>query len=97
MKNSIINNIKLIFSSPFIILIRFYQLVVSPWLPNSCRFFPSCSQYGIESFKRFGLIRGLILTTWRILRCNPWGKSGNDPVPEKFLDIFRKKRNDKFN
>ena len=80
--------IKIILSSPFLILIKLYQLIISPWLSSSCRFIPSCSQYGIEAFKRFGPVRGLILTTWRILRCNPWGKGGYDPVPIKFLEIF---------
>lgn len=66
---------------PLIFLVRVYQKVISPFLPSSCRFTPSCSAYAIESLKKHGLIRGTILTTWRILRCNPWGGHGHDPVP----------------
>ena len=49
-----------------------------------CRFMPSCSNYGIEALRKHGAIKGSILTIYRILRCNPWGGSGYDPVPEKF-------------
>ncbi len=61
--------------------IRLYQLVLSPWLPNSCRFTPSCSQYGVEAIRRHGAIKGTALTLERISRCHPWGGSGYDPVP----------------
>lgn len=71
-------------SYPFILLIRFYQVCISPLKPASCRFTPTCSQYGLEAFRRHGSVKGLILTVWRILRCNPWGGSGYDPVPDKF-------------
>lgn len=63
---------------------RLWQLSVSVVLPPSCRFTPSCSQYGIEALRRHGLLRGLWLTAGRILRCHPWGGSGADPVPEEF-------------
>ena len=66
---------------PFILLIKFYQLVISPWLPSRCRFTPSCSQYGIEAFEKYGPIKGFYLTVKRILRCHPWGAHGHDPVP----------------
>ncbi len=66
---------------PFVILIKFYRYSISPMLPNSCRFTPSCSQYGIEAFEKYGVIKGFWLTLNRILRCNPWGGSGYDPVP----------------
>lgn len=75
---------------PFIMLIRFYQICISPLKPASCRFTPTCSQYGLEAFRKHGPVKGLILTVWRILRCNPWGGSGYDPVPETF-SIFRRK------
>jgi len=45
-----------------------------------CRFIPSCSQYGIEAIEKYGIIKGGLMTSWRILRCNPWNKGGNDPV-----------------
>jgi putative membrane protein insertion efficiency factor len=66
---------------PFIGLIRFYQLAISPWLPPSCRYTPTCSQYGIVAFRRHGLLRGMWLTLRRLSRCHPWGGSGHDPVP----------------
>ncbi|MDQ3856789.1 MAG: membrane protein insertion efficiency factor YidD [Chloroflexota bacterium] len=62
-------------------LIRGYQLTLSRMLPPSCRFYPSCSQYGYEAIQRYGLFRGGWLTAYRILRCNPWSKGGYDPVP----------------
>lgn len=70
-----------ILSWPFIILIRFYQYVVSPWLGPKCRFTPSCSQYGLEAFKKYGAFKGFWLTIKRIARCHPWGGHGFDPVP----------------
>jgi len=76
--------LKYIFSLPIIIFIKFYQYCISPWLRPSCRFYPTCSQYALEALKRFGPFRGSILTIWRILRCNPWGGQGFDPVPNKF-------------
>lgn len=72
---------KKILAFPFILLIRIYQLAVSPFLPNSCRFTPTCSQYGLEAFKKYGPIKGFSLTLRRILRCRPGGGSGYDPVP----------------
>ncbi len=66
-------------------LIRGYQLLISPLLPpGSCRFTPSCSAYGMEAVTRHGAFKGGLLAAWRVLRCNPWGGSGFDPVPEKF-------------
>ncbi len=61
--------------------IRFYQYCISPLLPPTCRFTPTCSQYAIEALKKHGPIYGLWLTTKRLLRCHPWGRSGYDPVP----------------
>ena len=65
----------------FIAIIRFYQLVISPILPSACRYSPTCSAYGIEALKKHGAIRGSVLTIKRIMRCNPWGGHGEDPVP----------------
>ena len=61
--------------------IRFYQRFISPLTPPACRFTPPCSQYAVEAIRKHGPIKGLLLAIWRILRCNPWGGSGYDPVP----------------
>lgn len=64
-------------------LIEFYRAAISPRKPPSCRYIPTCSQYGLEAIERFGALKGGLLTLWRILRCNPWSRGGYDPVPEK--------------
>ena len=65
-----------------IALIRFYQRFISPLKPHgSCRFVPTCSQYAIEAYEKYGFFKGSALTVWRILRCNPFSKGGYDPVP----------------
>ena len=61
--------------------IRFYQTSISPLTPPSCRFTPSCSEYARQAIIKHGPFKGLYLAIWRILRCNPWGGSGYDPVP----------------
>ena len=61
-------------------LIRFYQRFVSPMLPPTCRFYPSCSQYAYEAIAKYGIIKGTRLAAWRLLRCNPFGRGGYDPV-----------------
>lgn len=61
--------------------ILFYRKFISPYTPPSCRFVPTCSQYALEALKKHGPVKGLLLAVWRILRCNPWGGSGYDPVP----------------
>ncbi|MDA8951964.1 membrane protein insertion efficiency factor YidD [Flavobacteriaceae bacterium] len=68
---------------PLVLLVRFYQLAISPYTPSSCRYEPSCSQYTIEALKKRGLIVGLWLSLKRIFSCHPWGGSGYDPVPNK--------------
>ena len=70
-----------IFSTILIGIIRIYQTAISPYLPSSCRYTPTCSQYGIEAIKKHGPFKGSWLTFKRILSCNPWGGSGYDPVP----------------
>jgi uncharacterized protein len=62
-------------------VIRGYQRGISPLLPPSCRFVPSCSDYGYQAIEKYGIIRGGAMTVWRILRCNPFNKGGYDPVP----------------
>ncbi len=62
--------------------IRLYQQTLSRVLPPSCRFVPSCSEYGYEAIARYGIVRGGALAAWRVLRCNPWGGHGYDPVPD---------------
>ncbi len=62
-------------------LIRIYQWVIAPLFPGSCRFEPSCSHYAAEAIARHGAVRGTWLALWRIVRCNPWGDAGLDPVP----------------
>ena len=66
-------------SQLLVLLVRGYQLFLSPLLPPSCRYTPTCSQYAILAFKKYGAIKGLILTSHRLLRCNPWGGHGHDP------------------
>lgn len=61
-------------------LIRFYQATLSRVLPSSCRFVPSCSEYGYEAIEKYGIVKGGVLTVWRILRCNPFCPGGYDPV-----------------
>ena len=62
-------------------LIRGYQLLIAPLLPPSCRYYPSCSHYAMEAIERHGAGRGSLLAIGRLLRCQPWGGSGYDPVP----------------
>lgn len=61
--------------------VMFYRMSISPLLPPSCRFTPTCSEYAIEALRRHGPFKGLWLTAKRISRCHPWGGSGYDPVP----------------
>lgn len=61
-------------------LVRAYQLLFSAWLGNVCRYAPSCSHYALQALNRHGALGGTALATWRVLRCNPWGSSGYDPV-----------------
>jgi uncharacterized protein len=71
------------FKKIFISVIRFYQVVISPIKPPSCRFYPTCSHYGLEAVQRFGALKGGWLTIKRILKCHPFHPGGIDPVPEK--------------
>ena len=64
-----------------IALVRFYQGAISPLLPGSCRYVPTCSEYGVQALRKHGALRGGWLTLKRFLSCNPWGGHGHDPVP----------------
>jgi hypothetical protein len=84
MRNIILKIIRLPFfivSFIFIKIIRFYQLAISPILPDSCRYTPTCSQYSIEALQKYGPLKGSFLAIRRILRCHPWGGHGHDPLP----------------
>lgn len=70
-----------ILSAPFILLIKLYQWLLSPLLGSKCRYTPTCSNYGLQAFKKYGPIKGFWLTLKRVLSCNPWGGHGHDPVP----------------
>jgi len=75
--------IKRILTFPFLLLIRFYQVAISPYTPASCRYAPTCSHYAIEALEVHGLFKGSWLAIKRISKCHPWGGNGYDPVPEK--------------
>jgi putative membrane protein insertion efficiency factor len=64
-----------------LVMIRFYQKAVSPWLPPACRYYPTCSAYALEAIERYGLGRGAVLAAKRLLRCHPFHAGGYDPVP----------------
>jgi uncharacterized protein len=80
-----------------IIPVRIYQWIISPWLPKTCRYNPTCSQYAIEALLEHGPVTGLLLGTKRILSCHPWGGHGHDPVPPRgtpFIKLFTKQKNE---
>ena len=72
------------FTQSFLILmIRAYQLLLSPILGENCRHVPTCSQYSVQAIKEWGSLKGLWISLKRIFRCNPWGTKGYDPIPNK--------------
>ena len=75
-----IKNLHKLWKSLFILPIKFYQIAISPILPNTCRHYPTCSEYTIEAIKTYGVFKGTIKGAYRILRCNPLGTSGYDPI-----------------
>lgn len=77
------NKLLKLLAIPFIWLVRFYQIAISPYTPSSCRYSPTCSSYTIEALQKHGIFKGGWLSIKRILSCNPWGGKGYDPVPEK--------------
>jgi len=66
---------------PFILLVRFYQKIISPLTPATCRYTPTCSHYTLTALQKHGLFKGGWMSIKRIFSCNPWGGSGYDPVP----------------
>ncbi len=66
-------------------LLRIYQVVISPVLPVRCKYHPTCSTYAVEAVRSFGILRGLVLAGWRLLRCNPWSVGGIDRVEAQRL------------
>jgi putative membrane protein insertion efficiency factor len=77
----VLKAVSLALSLPFVLLIKLYQWIISPWLGPSCRFTPTCSQYAIEALKKYGPLKGAWLAIRRISKCHPWGGHGYDPVP----------------
>ena len=65
--------------------IRLYQRMISPALPRRCKYEPTCSRYATQAIGEFGILRGLVLAAWRVLRCNPWSHGGFDPVHDQRL------------
>ena len=72
-----------IFTNLLIKLIKIYKYLISPFIGPSCRYLPTCSEYSIEALKKFGLIKGTIVSIKRILSCHPWGKGGFDPIEKQ--------------
>ncbi len=65
--------------------VRFYQRFISPAIPQRCKYHPSCSQYSVTAIRQYGILRGLVLSAWRLLRCNPWSHGGVDFVEDQKL------------
>jgi putative membrane protein insertion efficiency factor len=80
-KPSAVRRLSSVSARPLIYIVRGYQVAISPLLPPSCRYFPSCSSYAVEALEKHGAIRGSWLAARRILRCNPFRPGGFDPVP----------------
>jgi uncharacterized protein len=70
-----------VFVAPIVI----YQRLVSPALPRRCKYEPTCSRYAAQAIRQYGILRGLVLAAWRLLRCNPWSHGGHDPVEAQRL------------
>ena len=70
--------------------VRLYQRAISPALPRRCKYHPSCSEYAVQAVRRYGVLRGIVLAAWRLLRCNPWSHGGVDKVEDQKL--FRPRR-----
>lgn len=70
-------------SSLLVGVIRLYQVILSPMLGQRCRYYPSCSHYSLQAIRTHGPLKGLVLTVWRVVRCNPWSDGGVDQVPAR--------------
>ncbi len=75
-----LQKINQILSKLAILAIKFYQKFISPGIPHTCRFYPTCSEYSIQAISKYGILKGGILSIWRIIRCNPFNPGGYDPV-----------------
>ncbi len=75
------NAVRSVFTAP----VRFYQRAISPALPARCKYHPSCSEYAVAAVRRYGVLRGIVLAVWRLLRCNPWSHGGVDFVEDQKL------------
>lgn len=73
--------LKRVLTFPLILLVKFYQLCISPFTPPACRYTPTCSQYALEALRKYGPFKGGWLALRRLLRCHPFGGSGYDPIP----------------
>jgi putative membrane protein insertion efficiency factor len=71
-----------------VVFIRFWRAAISPLYGNVCRYHPTCSAYGLGSIQQYGVVRGSVMTVWRILRCNPWSRGGIDDVPDRMDGNF---------
>ncbi len=72
---------RILVTSPIVV----YQRVISPGLPRHCRYEPTCSRYAVQAISDYGILKGLVLAGWRLLRCNPWSRGGYDPVSAQQL------------
>ena len=72
-----------------VIPIKIYQKYISPLKPPCCRYYPSCSSYALQAVEKHGIVKGVVLGSWRLLRCNPLAKGGVDYVPDRFVLSFR--------
>jgi putative membrane protein insertion efficiency factor len=80
-------------SRVLVALIKVYQYTISPMLGPRCKYYPSCSNYAIEALREHGVLRGLGLAGWRLLRCNPFSNGGHDPVPPSHRHVHHAKMN----
>jgi putative membrane protein insertion efficiency factor len=82
-----VNAVRTIATAP----VRFYQRAISPAIPARCKYHPSCSEYAVQAVRRYGVLRGVVLAAWRLLRCNPWSHGGAgvpDEPPEAVLPDY---------
>ena len=68
-----------------VVPIRLYQRAISPALPQRCKYYPTCSEYAVQAVRSYGILKGLVLAAWRLLRCNPWSHGGIDFVEDQKL------------